>query len=257
VYFVHTAPDFIIMIYGNFIEYPDGTDLVVDLLKKFPSLTIRQVRIYLMQKDPLFNSKRTSALIRKLIDMNVISVDGNRLYVNGDNSKNDSLVSAFWVFLQFVDENTEFEPGMYPSEIVFQNDDIVSEIIVCKDDLLERLDFLSKRKKRKNKCSYYIVLEKDTIDDIDDSLLSEVPLTLVTMQAAENDIPKLLYHQVVSDGSDTSDLAEESPALQQDEPVNSEPEEDAAEAENENPEEPDGGFENTDDDDQEFCLEEE
>lgn len=240
------------MIFGNFIEYPDGTDLVVDLLRKFPSLTIRQVRIYLMQRDPLFNSKRTSALIRKLIDMDVLAMDGNRLFVNGDSTENDSLVTAFWVFLQFVDEHTKFEPGMYPAEIVFQNDDVVSEIIVCTDDLLERLDFLSKRRKRKNKSSYYIVLEKDTIDDIDDSLLSEVPLTVVTMQNGENDIPKLLYHQIVSDGSSVSEPSHEKTETD-DKEVEEEPDEnDDDDADSEGPS---GEFEEPDDD-QEFCLEE-
>lgn len=188
------------MFLGSIIQYPDGTDIVVNLLRRFPALTIRQARVFLMQTDHTFNSQRTSELIRELIKRNVLVLNGNKISLAANNKSDDDAVIAFWVFLQFAEPGVKFERGMYPSEIVFMKDNTVNEIIVCNDDFLEKMDFLSKRVKRKNKCHYYIVLQSDTISEVDDSLFPDTSFTIVTMSyEGKNDIPKLMYHQIFSE----------------------------------------------------------
>ena len=187
--------------------------------------------------------------MKKLLDMNVISISGNRLFMAGTDEKNDSLVTAFWVLLQFLDENTKFEPGMYPSEIVFQNDDVVSEIIVCSSDFIQRLDFLSKRKKYDTKCHYYIVLDNDTIDDIDDSLFTDVPLTIVTLTNEENDMPKLFYHKIVS--SQKIQEEEQTESDEEDKAEEYVSEEEETEADPEEIDEPDSPYDRSVEDDAE------
>lgn len=185
-------------------EYPDGTEILMNLLGIFPVLKRDQVEIYMMETDKTFNKERTKKLIGDLIEMNEIHEDKDGdLFIRIKKENRENLIKAFWVFLKFAAESSAFDIARYPAEIVFKHKDEISEIIVCDGDFLERLDFLSKRKKRKNKCHYYLLLQSNTIEDLDDDLYPDEPFTIITMsEEKNNEVPKLVYHEIIKESSE-------------------------------------------------------
>lgn len=185
-------------------EYPDGTEILMNLLGIFPVLKRDQVEIYMMETDKTFNKERTKKLIGDLIEMNEIHEDKDGdLFIRIKKENRENLIKAFWVFLKFAAESFAFDIARYPAEIVFKHKDEISEIIVCDGDFLERLDFLSKRKKRKNKCHYYLLLQSNTIEDLDDDLYPDEPFTIITMsEEKNNEVPKLVYHEIIKESSE-------------------------------------------------------
>ena len=183
---------------SNVVKYPDGTEKLTRTLETFKTLKRRQLKIYLMQNDKRFNSERADSLIDDLLNMNILfETKGKNLALKKNEERNNATIAAFWVLLQFMNEHTEFDLARYPSEIVFKNeDDIVSEIVVCEDDFLTKLDYLSKRKKRESLAQYYILLLSNTIEEIDDDLFPDVPFTIITISAGNGDVPKLMYHEI-------------------------------------------------------------
>ena len=190
---------------GSIIKYPEGTEKIVRTLEIFKTLKRRQLKIYLMQSDRRYNSERADSLIDELLERNILfETKGNNLSLKKNEERNNATIAAFWVLLQFMNDHTEFDLARYPSEIVFKNeDDIVSEIIVCESDFLEKLDYLSKRKKRENLAQYYILLLSNTIEEIDDELFPDVPFTVITISAANGDVPKLMYHEIYTGETQT------------------------------------------------------
>lgn len=182
----------------SIVVCPEGSEKLLSLLDEFKCLNKEQVVMFLMQTDETFNRKRCELIINKLKKAGVIT-EKNR-YISRDNSDPDKkLIDAFWVLLRYVDENSNVSKGRYPAEIIFEHNNIVSEIIVCDDDLLSKMDFLSKRYKRKNKVEYYILNNSETIDELDDELYPEEPFSIITVSGEdENGIPKMMFHEVIS-----------------------------------------------------------
>ena len=52
----------------DFKEYPDGSDILLSLLQKFPALNKAQIMIYFIQTDKTFNRERVQKIIDFLID---------------------------------------------------------------------------------------------------------------------------------------------------------------------------------------------
>lgn len=177
---------------------PEGSEKLLSLLDEFKCLNKEQVVMFLMQTDETFNRKRCEVIINKLKKAGVIIENDN--FISRDNSGPDQkLIDAFWVLLHYVDESSNVSKGRYPAEIIFEHNNIVSEIIVCDDDLLSKMDFLSKRHKRKNKVEYYILNNSETIDELDDELYPEEPFSIITVSGEdENGIPKMMFHEVIS-----------------------------------------------------------
>lgn len=184
-------------------EYPDGTETLMNLLEIFSVLKRNQIEIYLMETDKTFNKERTKKLIDDLIEMDEIHEDEDQtLFIKTKKENRENLIKAFWVFLKFASESSAFDIARYPAEIVFKHKDEISEIIVCDGDFLDRLDFLSKRKKRKNKCHYYLLLQSNTIEDLDDDLYPDEPFTIITMSEEKNSkTPKLVYHEIIKENN--------------------------------------------------------
>lgn len=182
----------------SIVVCPEGSEKLLSLLDEFECLGKEQITMFLMQTDEAFNRKRCEVIISKLKKAGVIrEKDG---YISRDNSDpNQKIIDAFWVLLHYVDENSNVSKGRYPAEIIFEHNNIVSEIIVCDDDLLSKMDFLSKRYKRKNKVEYYILNNSETIDELDDELYPEEPFSIITVSGEdENGIPKMMFHEVIS-----------------------------------------------------------
>ena len=177
---------------------PEGSEKLLSLLDEFECLSKEQITMFLMQTDETFNRKRCELIINKLKKAGVIIEKNN--YISRDNSEPDQkLIDAFWVLLHYVDENSNTSKGRYPAEIVFEHDGVISEILVCSEDLLSKMDFLSKRCKRKNKVEYYILNNSETIDELDDELYPEEPFSIITVSGEdENGIPKMMFHEVIS-----------------------------------------------------------
>lgn len=182
----------------SIVVCPEGSEKLLSLLDEFKCLNKEQVVMFLMQTDETFNRKRCEVIINKLKKAGVIIEKNN--YISRDNSEPDQkLIDAFWVLLHYVDENSNVSRGRYPAEIVFEHDGVVSEILVCNEDLLSKMDFLSKRCKRKNKVEYYILNNSETIDELDDELYPEEPFSIITVSGEdENGIPKMMFHEVIS-----------------------------------------------------------
>lgn len=182
----------------SIVVCPEGSEKLLSLLDEFKCLNKEQVIMFLMQTDETFNRKRCEVIINKLKKAGVIIENDN--FISRDNSEPDQkLIDAFWVLLHYVDENSNVSKGRYPAEIIFEHNNIVSEIIVCDDDLLSKMDFLSKRYKRKNKVEYYILNNSETIDELDDELYPEEPFSIITVSGEdENRIPKMMFHEVIS-----------------------------------------------------------
>lgn len=182
----------------SIVVCPEGSEKLLSLLDEFKCLNKEQVVMFLMQTDETFNRKRCEVIINKLKKAGVIIEKNN--YISRDNSEPDQkLIDAFWVLLHYVDENSNVSRGRYPAEIVFEHDGVVSEILVCNEDLLSKMDFLSKRCKRKNKVEYYILNNSETIDELDDELYPEAPFSIITVSGEnENGIPKMMFHEVIS-----------------------------------------------------------
>lgn len=182
----------------SIVVCPEGSEKLLSLLDEFKCLNKEQVVMFLMQTDETFNRKRCEVIINKLKKAGVIIEKNN--YISRDNSEPDQkLIDAFWVLLHYVDENSNASKGRYPAEIVFEHDGVISEILVCSEDLLSKMDFLSKRCKRKNKVEYYILNNSETIDELDDELYPEEPFSIITVSGEdENGIPKMMFHEVIS-----------------------------------------------------------
>ena len=182
----------------SIVVCPEGSEKLLSLLDEFKCLNKEQVVMFLMQTDETFNRKRCEVIINKLKKAGVIIEENN--CISRDNSVPDQkLIDAFWVLLHYVDENSNVSRGRYPAEIVFEHDGVISEILVCDDDLLSKMDFLSKRYKRKNKIEYYILNNSETIDELDDELYPEEPFSIITVSGEdENGIPKMMFHEVIS-----------------------------------------------------------
>lgn len=182
----------------SIVVCPEGSEKLLSLLDEFKCLNKEQIVMFLMQTDETFNRKRCEVIINKLKKAGVIIEKNN--YISRDNSEPDQkLINAFWVLLHYVDENSNASKGRYPAEIVFEHDGVISEILVCSEDLLSKMDFLSKRYKRKNKVEYYILNNSETIDELDDELYPEEPFSIITVSGEdENGIPKMMFHEVIS-----------------------------------------------------------
>ena len=176
-------------------EYPDGSDILLSLLQKFPALNKEQIIIYFIQTDKTFNRERVQKIIDFLVDDGTITEKGNIVKLSSTKETNENIINAFWVFLHYVNSNTPFDQGSYPSEIIFKNENELNEIIVMDDDSPMKMDYLSKRKHRKNRCRYNFLFTSGTIDEFDDELFSDVAVTLITMTPGKNS-PKLVYHEV-------------------------------------------------------------
>jgi hypothetical protein len=179
----------------EFKEYPDGSDILLSLLKKFPALKKEQIVIFFIQSDKTFNRERVIKLIEFLIEDGLLSSKGDIIKLSSTKEINENIINAFWVLLHYVNSKVEFDLGSYPSEIIFKSDDVLNEVIVMDDDSSMKMDYLSKRKHRKNKCKYNFLFTSGTIDDFDDELFPDVLLTLITMTAGK-EAPKLVYHEV-------------------------------------------------------------
>lgn len=182
----------------SIVVCPEGSEKLLSLLDEFKCLNKEQIVMFLMQTDETFNRKRCEVIINKLKKAGVIIEKNN--YISRDNSEPDQkLIDAFWVLLHYVDENSNVSRGCYPAEIVFEHDGVISEILVCNEDLLSKMDFLSKRYKRKNKVEYYILNNSETIDELDDELYPEEPFSIITVSGEdEKGIPKMMFHEVIS-----------------------------------------------------------
>lgn len=182
----------------SIVVCPEGSEKLLSLLDEFKCLNKEQVTMFLMQTDETFNRKRCEVIINKLKKAGVIIENDN--FISRDNSGPDQkLIDAFWVLLHYVDENSNVSRGRYPAEIVFEHDGVISEILVCNEDLLSKMDFLSKRYKRKNKVEYYILNNSETIDELDDELYPEEPFSIITVSGEdEKGIPKMMFHEVIS-----------------------------------------------------------
>lgn len=182
----------------SIVVCPEGSEKLLSLLDEFKCLNKEQVVMFLMQTDETFNRKRCEVIINKLKKAGVITENNN--YISRDNPEPDQkLIDAFWVLLHYVDGNSNVSRGRYPAEIVFEHDGVISEILVCNEDLLSKMDFLSKRYKRKNKVEYYILNNSETIDELDDELYPEEPFSIITVSGEdENGIPKMMFHEVIS-----------------------------------------------------------
>ena len=182
----------------SIVVCPEGSEKLLSLLDEFKCLNKEQIVMFLMQTDETFNRKRCEVIINKLKKAGVIIEKNN--YISRDNSEPDQkLIDAFWVLLHYVDENSNASKGRYPAEIVFEHDGVISEILVCSEDLLSKMDFLSKRYKRKNKVEYYILNNSETIDELDDELYPEEPFSIITVSGEdEKGIPKMMFHEVIS-----------------------------------------------------------
>lgn len=182
----------------SIVVCPEGSEKLLSLLDEFKCLNKEQVVMFLMQTDETFNRKRCEVIINKLKKAGVIIENDN--FISRDNPEPDQkLIDAFWVLLHYVDENSNASRGRYPAEIVFEHDGVISEILVCNEDLLSKMDFLSKRYKRKNKVEYYILNNSETIDELDDELYPEDPFSIITVSGEdEKGIPKMMFHEVIS-----------------------------------------------------------
>ena len=183
-------------------EYPDGSDILFSLLKKFSVLKEEQILIFFTQFDKSFNKKRSQDLIDKLVSMGDILREKieDCSYIKKDDSADpdEYLIDAFWVFLHYADQNIRYDPGDYPAEIVFMKNKTVHEIIVMDDESEEKIDYLSKRKPRNSNCHYDFLFTSGTIDCFDDELLPADEVTLITADNLDAKTPKLLYHEIES-----------------------------------------------------------
>lgn len=184
------------IIMKDFREYPDGSDILLSLLNKFSVLEEEQVSIFFTQTDKTFNRARVNNLVNTLIKMDVLRRDGEYLCLPEAEEIDVNTVNAFWVLLHYLNKNTKYDKAEYPSEIVFTSDDSVSEIVVMDDESLTKMDFLSKRKVRRNNCHYIFLFVSGTIDEFDDELFPDMEVTLVTIADGPKGIPKLTYHEV-------------------------------------------------------------
>lgn len=181
----------------DFKEYPDGSDIVITLLQKFPALKREQIIIYFLQTDATFNRERVNKMLDTLIEMDELGEKDDIVKLSSTKDINKNIINSFWVLLHYLDKNTPFDQGSYPSEIIFKHDKELNEIIVMDDDSRLKMDYLSKRKHRKNECRYNFLFTSGTIDDFDDELFPDINVTLITLTPGK-DIPKLVYHEVES-----------------------------------------------------------
>ncbi len=179
----------------EFKEYPDGSDILISLLQKFPALNKEQITIYFIQTDKTYNRERVQQIIKFLIEDGTLTENGNIVKLSTTKEINENIINAFWVLLHYVTANVPFDQGSYPSEIIFKSNDELNEIVVMDDDAPIKMDYLSKRKHRKNKCRYNFLFTSGAIDEFDDELFSDVAVTLITMTPGKNS-PKLTYHEV-------------------------------------------------------------
>lgn len=179
----------------EFKEYPDGSDILISLLQKFPALKKEQIAIFFIQKDKTFNRERVQKIINFLVEDGTLVAKNDIIKLSSTKEINENIINAFWVLLHYVNANIEFDLGSYPSEIIFKSENELNEIIIMDDDALMKMDYLSKRKHRKNKCRYNFLFTSGTIDEFDDELFNDVAITLITMTPGK-DLPKLVYHEV-------------------------------------------------------------
>lgn len=178
----------------DFKDYPEGSEKIKALLNKFDSLKKEQIIIFFLQTDKTFNRERVEELLKTLSDYGDIVIKNDVVKLK-NKEVNESSIDAFWVFLHYANKNAEFDKADYPSEIVFNLDGEINEIIIMDDNALEKMDYLSKRKNRLNSCRYNFLFTSGTIDEFDDELF-DIPVTLITLTNDNKDIPKLRYHEV-------------------------------------------------------------
>lgn len=177
-------------------EYPDGSDVLLSLLKKFPVLEEDQIEIFFTQTDKTFNRARVTKLIDSLIKLDEVKREGDYVCLPDSTEIDPNVINAFWALLHYVNKNTEFDQANFPAEIVFSDGESVHEIIVMDNDAIVKMDYLSKRKPRANKCHYDFLFASGTIDEFDDELFPDIEVTLITIEDGPKGIPKLTYHEV-------------------------------------------------------------
>lgn len=185
------------IILNTFKEVPDGTDILLNLLNKFKGLKREQIIIYFLQIDESCTRQRVNYMLNKLVDMKILTEHYDIISL-ADAEYSQNTIDAFWAALHLIDSKTEFGRAEFPSEIVLKNGHLIEEVIVMDKDSLEKLDYLSKRKIRKNQCKYNLLFTSGTIDDYDDELITDIPITLITMNFKSDGVPKLSYHEVSS-----------------------------------------------------------
>lgn len=180
-------------------KYPEGSDIVINTLECFGHLKKRQMILLLTQSNLTFNNERANKVIEKLVDLDEIQIENDIISLkDNEEDYNENMFNAFWVLLHYIDDtNLDFIEARYPAEILFKDDDIISEIIVCNDDFASKMEYLSKRKTPKTKSKYYILLMSQTIDEVDEDMFPDVPFALITLENIDNEVPEMVFHDVV------------------------------------------------------------
>lgn len=179
-------------------EYPDNFEDVVNLLQKITTLYKEQVIIYLLQINETIDREDAEQLVDKMIEDGIVEEDEDFIFLPGHYNENEALILAFWLFLSYVKKEMPFERANYPAEIIFKEDDYISEIILCNNNLETKLDYIEKRKKRKCQNRFYFLFENDIVDDFDDDYFPKEEFILVTT-AYNNNMPVFFYHDTKVD----------------------------------------------------------
>ena len=193
------------IITNNFSSYPDGTEKVTELLDSIGLIKKDQIIIYIMETDDTYNRKRSSKLIDTLTRKGLIECkNGIIQYADKTNDKfekNDNVIDAFWVLLHYAKKEMKFCAARYPSDIVFFNDDVLSEVVVCtEENIKEKMGYLKAMQKPLCKCKYYFLLLEDTINELDDEYYPDVPFSIITVSGyTKEGSPKLVFHDVLTD----------------------------------------------------------
>lgn len=183
----------------RYIQCPEKSELIIDLLDLFQVLKREQIIIYLMQRDLTFNRERCEKMIEDLEKAGVLFITKDDcVSLDSEKKPNKNIIAAFWVLLRHLDTETEFDLGRYPAEIVFK-DDKVNEIVVCREDMEEKMDFLSKRIKRKNLSHIYFLMLSNVIEEINDDFFPDVPFDIITVEKGKGKEPRLMYHNIYSE----------------------------------------------------------
>lgn len=184
----------------TFKVLPDGSSRLLELLSVFNKLKKEQIIMFFLQIDPTFNRDRIENLLDEIKNLGEIEEDDNTIFLKSSRANSklyQDEIRAFWVLLHFLNKDTKFEQGRYPANIIFQNDDTISEIIVCKGDMITKMDYVSKRIERKNKTKLYFLETKDTIESLDDELFPDEPFSIITVTSVNaKGIPSMVFHNV-------------------------------------------------------------
>lgn len=211
------------IITNNYSSYPEGSEKIMMLLDCLCSLKKEQIAIYIMETDETYNRKRVNKLIDTLEKKNLIkSIDEIIEYAKEDDDqfeKNENIIPAFWVLLHYVKDGIDFCMAEYPFDIVFMHEGVLSKIIVCsEDDMNRKMSFVKAMKTPKVKCKYYFLLIEDTINELDDEFYPDVPFSIITISGySKNDVPKLIFHDVLLEKEDDIITVENNEDVEQEE----------------------------------------